>query len=628
MAVSQVGSSPFQSPCHGVVWDGQQHCWIALPVEASGAPERFVPQQLGFEGAREQAVRRRKELEAVGSATPHAGLDNDSIQVVIQQSGQVASPPEQGSGFSESLGSLDITEQGIADPACQSVGQQSVGQQSVGQVESDLSNANSPLSIVMSNVEAGTCFNSGMESSGPKTCSSRHSLAGASTSADSAVNPSTSQATMSSSGVPISVTSHRGVSAAAAAGVQLVAGGGSGGADGLKNSTTVSIASKHAIIPVSNRVPSPPGTRSSAQRGRMGSRENSMSPGPTAWRPNGLRQAPPGASPQRQQSARRLEKSGSSRNQPERTSTLRSDPDRLHRLAQPRSSQAQGYCGNSPQDRRYMPDRRQEHDRVVMASIHELQAQMRQLQEERNAFAEERNAFAEDNQKLRSRVGELEAQLKGTNKASAPSPALAAPAQARPAGAAVTNDRRSNPDSAAGVARSISCETLAKAPPSVPASAVASRPEATKAQVQPATRTSLGNPAGHVPAGHVPAVSGRISQPPSTRSSLQSMTSGKAPVRLSSPATSAQGYEKVVHHGGSASAAAPPSSPPVGSYTQLSSSAAAPAGSNSGAVHPLGHVSPARQDTRSLAASIGFQPNRMGYISQSVSATVLPWTAS
>lgn len=61
----------FSSPCDGVVWDSKRHCWIAQPVEDElqddgnpPSPETFPPAVYGMEGAKAEAIKRRKALEA------------------------------------------------------------------------------------------------------------------------------------------------------------------------------------------------------------------------------------------------------------------------------------------------------------------------------------------------------------------------------------------------------------------------------------------------------------------------------------------------------------------------------------------------------------------------------------
>jgi len=62
----------FSSPCDGVVWDSFHHAWLAQPVtngsmepdRSSHEPELFAPAELGMEGAKLAAVRRRRALEA------------------------------------------------------------------------------------------------------------------------------------------------------------------------------------------------------------------------------------------------------------------------------------------------------------------------------------------------------------------------------------------------------------------------------------------------------------------------------------------------------------------------------------------------------------------------------------
>lgn len=60
----------FSSPCEGVFWDSGRHCWVALPVASNGssgptsAPDLFAPAVLGMEGAKLEAIKRRKAMEA------------------------------------------------------------------------------------------------------------------------------------------------------------------------------------------------------------------------------------------------------------------------------------------------------------------------------------------------------------------------------------------------------------------------------------------------------------------------------------------------------------------------------------------------------------------------------------
>eukprot|EP00439_Symbiodinium_sp_Y106_P019555 s7512_g2.t1 len=68
----------FNSPCDGVVWDSSLHGWTALPpVDAVGPgrsyrPELFAPAELGMEGAKLAAIRRRREMEAEAAEAPKA----------------------------------------------------------------------------------------------------------------------------------------------------------------------------------------------------------------------------------------------------------------------------------------------------------------------------------------------------------------------------------------------------------------------------------------------------------------------------------------------------------------------------------------------------------------------------
>jgi len=64
----------FKSPCDGVVWDSTLHGWTAqvpaLSAESRGSgSELFSPAELGMEGAKLAAIRRRREMEAA-SAEP------------------------------------------------------------------------------------------------------------------------------------------------------------------------------------------------------------------------------------------------------------------------------------------------------------------------------------------------------------------------------------------------------------------------------------------------------------------------------------------------------------------------------------------------------------------------------
>jgi len=67
-AVARAGV--FSSPCEGVFWDSGRHCWVALPVASNGssgptsAPDLFAPAVLGMEGAKLEAIKRRKAMEA------------------------------------------------------------------------------------------------------------------------------------------------------------------------------------------------------------------------------------------------------------------------------------------------------------------------------------------------------------------------------------------------------------------------------------------------------------------------------------------------------------------------------------------------------------------------------------
>lgn len=60
----------FSSPCDGVNWDSSRHCWVAQPILGASAadgsaqpPELFPPALLGMEGAKNEAIKRRKEME-------------------------------------------------------------------------------------------------------------------------------------------------------------------------------------------------------------------------------------------------------------------------------------------------------------------------------------------------------------------------------------------------------------------------------------------------------------------------------------------------------------------------------------------------------------------------------------
>eukprot|EP00930_Biecheleria_cincta_P075453 TRINITY_DN62620_c0_g1_i1.p1 TRINITY_DN62620_c0_g1~~TRINITY_DN62620_c0_g1_i1.p1 ORF type:complete len:642 (-),score=142.05 TRINITY_DN62620_c0_g1_i1:122-1951(-) len=54
----------FNSPCAGVVWDSSFRGWLAQPLDVDAQPEVFSPAELGMEGAKLAAVRRRREMEA------------------------------------------------------------------------------------------------------------------------------------------------------------------------------------------------------------------------------------------------------------------------------------------------------------------------------------------------------------------------------------------------------------------------------------------------------------------------------------------------------------------------------------------------------------------------------------
>lgn len=59
----------FSSPCEGVVWDRNLHGWTACPADGASRPqplepEVFSPAELGMEGAKLAAIRRRREMEA------------------------------------------------------------------------------------------------------------------------------------------------------------------------------------------------------------------------------------------------------------------------------------------------------------------------------------------------------------------------------------------------------------------------------------------------------------------------------------------------------------------------------------------------------------------------------------
>eukprot|EP00931_Biecheleriopsis_adriatica_P088280 TRINITY_DN6263_c0_g2_i1.p1 TRINITY_DN6263_c0_g2~~TRINITY_DN6263_c0_g2_i1.p1 ORF type:complete len:599 (+),score=124.12 TRINITY_DN6263_c0_g2_i1:39-1835(+) len=62
--------SIFSSPCDGVVWDSFHHGWVAQPASNGASeleratPELFAPAELGMEGAKLAAVRRRREMES------------------------------------------------------------------------------------------------------------------------------------------------------------------------------------------------------------------------------------------------------------------------------------------------------------------------------------------------------------------------------------------------------------------------------------------------------------------------------------------------------------------------------------------------------------------------------------
>jgi len=61
----------FSSPCEGVAWDSSRHCWIAQPADGSGAsaPDSFAPTVYGMEGAKQEAIKRRKAMEAHSGAS-------------------------------------------------------------------------------------------------------------------------------------------------------------------------------------------------------------------------------------------------------------------------------------------------------------------------------------------------------------------------------------------------------------------------------------------------------------------------------------------------------------------------------------------------------------------------------
>eukprot|EP00913_Durusdinium_trenchii_P015985 g15023.t1 len=56
----------FSSPCDGVMWDRNLHGWTAYPADADERPqpEVFSPAELGMEGAKLAAIRRRREMES------------------------------------------------------------------------------------------------------------------------------------------------------------------------------------------------------------------------------------------------------------------------------------------------------------------------------------------------------------------------------------------------------------------------------------------------------------------------------------------------------------------------------------------------------------------------------------
>jgi len=74
----------FSSPVEGVVWDSGRHCWIAQPVLQHVAPQYFAPAVLGMEGAKSEAMKRRRAMEL------EAGMERSVSVATADLSKQVA----------------------------------------------------------------------------------------------------------------------------------------------------------------------------------------------------------------------------------------------------------------------------------------------------------------------------------------------------------------------------------------------------------------------------------------------------------------------------------------------------------------------------------------------------------
>eukprot|EP00927_Polykrikos_kofoidii_P065675 TRINITY_DN61404_c0_g1_i1.p1 TRINITY_DN61404_c0_g1~~TRINITY_DN61404_c0_g1_i1.p1 ORF type:complete len:703 (-),score=99.98 TRINITY_DN61404_c0_g1_i1:234-2342(-) len=149
----------FSSPCEGVEWDCGRHCWVARPLVAEdgdGSPVHdsvfFLPEALGMEGARLEAIKQRKafEEEYMGREIRTSGNTSASGEI-----GQVAGGSSRtGSGSFTHAGSCMATTTAVSSPRCGAVCMKRGAISNTGQV-SGVATRSQPVPV-QANLSGGT----------------------------------------------------------------------------------------------------------------------------------------------------------------------------------------------------------------------------------------------------------------------------------------------------------------------------------------------------------------------------------------------------------------------------------------------------------------------------------------